>query len=96
MPTDDDLRQAFNGLIDNARIYDKVLNNTEAALLFESEAVDSDEDGVYDIFDAFPNDPTETTDSDSDGVGDNADAFPNDPTETVDSDNDGVGDNADL
>ena len=58
--------------------------------------MDSDNDGVSDSQDAFPNDPTETSDSDSDGVGDNSDAFPNDPSETVDSDGDGVGDNADV
>jgi len=56
---------------------------------------DSDQDGIGDNADAFPNDPNETTDSDDDGVGDNADAFPNDPNETTDSDGDGVGDNAD-
>jgi hypothetical protein len=58
--------------------------------------VDSDNDGVNDDEDAFPNDASETADSDNDGVGDNADAFPNDASETVDSDNDGVGDNADY
>ncbi len=58
--------------------------------------VDSDNDGVNDDQDAFPNDASETTDSDNDGVGDNADAFPNDASETADSDNDGVGDNADF
>ncbi len=58
--------------------------------------VDTDNDGVFDSEDAFPNDPNETTDSDNDGVGDNADAFPNDPNETTDSDSDGVGDNADV
>ena len=57
--------------------------------------VDSDNDGVFDSEDAFPNDPNETTDSDNDGVGDNSDDFPNDPNETVDSDSDGVGDNSD-
>lgn len=57
---------------------------------------DSDNDGVPDNQDAFPNDPSETTDSDDDGVGDNADAFPNDPTETLDTDDDGTGDNADA
>ena len=41
--------------------------------------VDSDNDGVNDDEDAFPNDHTETVDTDGDGVGDNADAFPNDP-----------------
>jgi hypothetical protein len=58
--------------------------------------VDSDNDGVNDDEDAFPNDASETVDSDNDGVGDNADAFPNDASETADSDNDGVGDNADY
>jgi hypothetical protein len=58
--------------------------------------VDSDNDGVNDDEDAFPNDASETADSDNDGVGDNADAFPNDAAETADSDNDGVGDNADA
>ena len=57
--------------------------------------VDSDEDGVVDSEDAFPNDASETTDTDGDGVGDNADAFPNDPTETADTDGDGFGDNKD-
>ena len=58
--------------------------------------VDSDNDGVFDSEDAFPNDPNESQDSDNDGVGDNGDAFPNDPNETMDSDSDGVGDNADA
>lgn len=35
--------------------------------------VDSDNDGVPDIDDMFPYDPTETTDIDRDGIGDNAD-----------------------
>ncbi len=58
--------------------------------------VDSDNDGVNDDEDAFPNDASETADTDNDGVGDNADTFPNDASETADSDNDGVGDNADF
>jgi CxxC motif-containing protein (DUF1111 family)/predicted lipoprotein with Yx(FWY)xxD motif len=58
--------------------------------------VDSDNDGVSDADDAFPNDASETVDADNDGVGDNADAFPNDASETIDTDNDGVGDNADA
>ncbi|MCH1553204.1 MAG: hypothetical protein L7S45_01270, partial [Luminiphilus sp.] len=58
--------------------------------------VDSDNDGVADADDAFPNDPLETADTDNDGVGDNADAFPSDASETTDTDNDGVGDNADV
>ena len=58
--------------------------------------VDSDNDGVSDADDAFPNDANETVDSDNDGVGNNSDAFPNDSSETADTDNDGVGDNADA
>ncbi len=58
--------------------------------------VDSDNDGVSDADDAFPNDASETVDSDNDGVGDNSDAFPNDASETADTDNDGVGDNSDA
>lgn len=70
---------------------------SESILLdLKYSGVDSDGDGVPDLYDAFPEDPTETTDSDGDGVGDNADAFPNDPGETTDSDGDGVGDNADA
>ena len=57
--------------------------------------VDSDEDGVEDDEDAFPNDPSETHDDDGDGVGNNTDAFPKDPDEQYDDDGDGVGNNAD-
>ena len=57
---------------------------------------DDDNDGVLDVNDDFPLDPTESKDTDGDGVGDNADAFPNDPNETTDSDGDGVGDNSDI
>jgi uncharacterized repeat protein (TIGR03806 family) len=56
---------------------------------------DSDDDGVPDDEDAFPDDPDESSDADGDGTGDNADAFPNDPDETTDTDGDGIGDNAD-
>ena len=70
---------------------------------------DSDDDGVDDGADAFPNDPNESSDLDGDGIGDNADtdrdgdgvnndqdAFPNDPNESSDLDGDGIGDNSDL
>ncbi|NVJ62007.1 MAG: thrombospondin type 3 repeat-containing protein, partial [Gammaproteobacteria bacterium] len=70
---------------------------------------DRDGDGVKDVDDAFPNDPTEWSDLDGDGIGDNADtdrdgdgvlnendAFPNDPNESSDLDGDGIGDNADT
>ena len=35
--------------------------------------LDSDGDGVADVYDAFPNDPTESADLDGDGSGDNSD-----------------------
>ncbi len=60
------------------------------------EEIDTDDDGVPDSSDAFPEDPAETADADGDGVGDNGDAFPDDATESSDSDEDGVGDNADA
>lgn len=58
-------------------------------------APDSDNDGVADSIDAFPNNAAESVDSDGDGVGDNADVFPNDAAETTDADSDQVGDNGD-
>jgi hypothetical protein len=73
--------------------------NTQSAIRkinLVEQAADSDNDGVVDEQDAFPNDSSETADSDKDGVGDNADAFPNDATETLDTDGDGVGDNKDA
>lgn len=62
----------------------------------EGVLVDSDQDGVVDNDDAFPDDPTEWADTDGDGVGDNADVFPNDPNEWSDIDGDGIGDNSDA
>ena len=38
---------------------------------------DSDNDGVINRIDAFPNDPTETLDTDGDGIGDNSDPIDN-------------------
>ena len=60
--------------------------------------LDSDQDGVNDLRDAFPNDATQTEDVDGDGYGDNPagnqpDAFPNDETQWADLDGDGYGDN---
>ncbi|MGB1382907.1 MAG: leucine-rich repeat protein [Porticoccaceae bacterium] len=70
---------------------------------------DSDQDGVFDVADAFPFDASESEDFDSDGIGDNADtdddndghfdlldAFPLDASEWMDTDSDGVGNNADT
>ena len=50
---------------------------------FSSKSIDSDKDGVFDFFDAFPQNPEETTDTDGDGVGNNLDS---------DDDNDGLSD----
>ncbi len=48
-----------------------------------SPPLDSDDDGVPDSQDDFPNDPAESTDTDGDGIGNNADP---------DDDNDGMAD----
>lgn len=62
---------------------------------------DSDNDGIPDIEDAFPQDETQWSDRDGDRCGDNPegkdpDAFPDDPDEWQDSDGDGFGDNSDI
>ena len=70
---------------------------------------DSDNDGVDDLDDELPQDPTETVDTDNDGVGNNADddddndgvedsvdAFPLDPGESVDTDGDDIGNKEDT
>ncbi|MFQ5577135.1 MAG: carboxypeptidase regulatory-like domain-containing protein, partial [Anaerolineae bacterium] len=57
---------------------------------------DDDGDGVLDVNDAFPLDPTEWADSDGDGIGDNTDNSPliyN--SDQADTDGDGVGDVSD-
>jgi hypothetical protein len=53
---------------------------------------DTDGDGVPDVLDAFPSDPTEWNDFDNDGVGDNGDNCPTvaNPNQ-ADGDNDGIG-----
>lgn len=69
---------------------------------------DDDNDGVLDINDWAPLDPTESKDTDNDGIGDNADIdrdgdgvknstdkFPLNPSEWNDTDGDGIGDNSD-
>ncbi|MCO7226022.1 NosD domain-containing protein [Pleionea sp. CnH1-48] len=71
--------------------------------------IDTDNDGVVDSLDAFPNDPNEWLDTDGDGIGNNTDtdddndtvldvddAFPLNPLESVDTDGDGTGNNADT
>lgn len=51
--------------------------------------LDTDDDGIPDFTDVFPEDGNEWNDTDEDGVGDNSDAFPTDPAASVDMDNDG-------
>jgi len=71
--------------------------------------LDTDGDGVPDVEDIFPDDPTETLDTDGDGIGNNADDDDGDGiigrldncpnlanTEQADLDGDGVGDVCDL
>ena len=71
--------------------------------------MDTDGDGIADIYDTFPNDAKESIDTDNDGIGNNADtdddndgvddnqdAFPLDVNESIDTDNDGIGNNADT
>jgi hypothetical protein len=53
---------------------------------------DRDEDGVIDIKDKFPDNPSEWQDSDGDTKGDNKDKFPEDVTQWDDTDGDGYGD----
>ena len=86
-------------------------NTSEEATIsitISAVVIDTDDDGVPDDQDAFPNDPNESSDLDEDGVGDNADpdrdgdkvdneqdVFPNDASESSDLDSDGIGDNSD-
>ncbi len=63
---------------------------------FYINQTDTDEDGIRDMDDEFPNDLKEWEDTDKDGYGDNGDAFPYNETEWKDSDKDGMGDNHDL
>lgn len=84
----------------------------DAAPVFTEEDnfdTDTDNDGIADVFDIFPDDINEWVNFDGDDEGDNADldddndliadiddAFPLDSTESIDSDNDGFGNNADT
>ena len=74
---------------------DDFTNAQEEAAGTNPRVRDSDQDGVIDGHDPFPNDPSEWADGDGDGCGDNTDLFPNDATECYDADEDGYGDNED-
>jgi beta-glucanase (GH16 family) len=95
--------------IDWIRVYHHQTNELLWSDEFETQALDSDNDGILDDEDAFPNNPYETTDTDNDGIGNNTDpdddgdglsdyedAFPLDASESLDTDNDGIGNNTDL
>ncbi len=75
---------------------DKPTNDATIIHVTLWNGTDTDDDGIPDDLDDFPNNPEENLDSDDDGVGDNSDAFPDDANETTDSDGDGVGDNSDV
>ncbi len=91
------LMQLFNiGLIELIEELENGGNlDTDFDGCYNIEDTDDDGDGVEDINDAFPRDPSESADSDADGVGDNTDAFPDNANEWNDTDGDGVGDNID-
>ena len=73
------------------------INAQEVMTLYPRDfAVDTDNDGVPDALDAFPENSGEYADSDGDGVGDNRDVFPNNSVNWADTDDDGVGDNTDA
>jgi subtilisin family serine protease len=57
-----------------------ISSGADAAWLDKMEnrpLLDSDGDGVPNLVDQFPEDPSETTDTDGDGIGDNTDPYPN-------------------
>ncbi len=75
-----------------------IVGSTPTATKITFYDLDSDMDGVNDLNDDFPNDPTQTTDRDGDGYGDdqngmNPDTFPDEATQWADTDGDGYGDN---
>ena len=65
-------------------------------LSLASLALDTDNDGLPDSYEASIGTDPNNADSDGDGVGDNSDAFPNDATEMTDSDSDGSDEEQDL
>ncbi len=103
------LRAGFEDPVDYTLDARNVTGGTLRLTVEGATGPDSDRDGVPDLADDFPFDPTETVDSDDDGVGDNSDddddgdgvdddrdQFPDDPDEAFDTDGDGDGNNADT
>jgi len=78
----------LDGIGDNIDAdYESTTQDTDGDGIVDSFDFDDDNDGVPDISDPFPFDPTESKDLDGDGIGDTADE---------DDDNDGVNDVDDL
>ena len=83
----DELQASVTDVVSSAISVAAFQTATDTTQLFTTiDAVDTDRDGVADVFDR---------DDDADGVRDSLDAFPFDPTETEDLDADGIGDNVD-
>ena len=95
-------------------VVDAAKSHTNITVVFDSECVpdDSDDDGIPDAEDAFPDDPAASVDSDGDGYPDvwndvatsdqiaasnlRLDAFPDDKFEHTDADGDGIGNSVDV
>ncbi|WP_448546983.1 S8 family serine peptidase [Thalassotalea fusca] len=95
--------------LDNDGVTNIAEFNNGTPIAFVESSEDSDGDGIVDLVDDFPYDPSEYKDTDGDGIGNNADTdddndgvddgwdqFPEDPSESVDTDWDGIGNNADV
>ncbi|MGA1792542.1 MAG: hypothetical protein ACMUHM_01185 [Thermoplasmatota archaeon] len=54
-------------------LHGEPLNHTMAAFVELDDEYDTDGDGVKNLLDAFPDDPSEWNDTDRDGIGDNSD-----------------------
>ena len=83
---------AFDRSVDSSTPLNRyIFNNTSTAIQSDggigfpgaaeasSTFYDADNDGIYDIVDAFPSDPNEFKDADNDGVGSNSDPDDSDP-----------------
>ena len=87
--------QSFLGSIDDLRIYDRALTESEVADLFTGPT-DSDGDGIFDGQDNCPDDPNPSQDdADEDGAGDACDNCPVANPDQRDDDENGIGDACD-
>ena len=85
-------KDRVDGIQDRRLHLDNVAGDTDNDGFSNTIDRDDDGDGIPDLWDRFPLDPTEWQDVDGDEVGDNTDAFPNDYSEWLDTDGDGLGD----